>query len=98
MDELISKTALFQEAKEIGNHLFSDWETGGVLALIDRQPTVDAVPVVRCKDCRSFIALQHDKRIFWDGMCKHWATDSDHIPFTDSLSFCAYGMEKENEE
>lgn len=30
-------------------HMLSDYE---VRNLIDEQPTVDAVPVIRCKDCR----------------------------------------------
>ena len=42
MDELISKDKLRQEALNIGGHLYSDWETGGVLALIARQPKVEA--------------------------------------------------------
>ena len=42
MDELISKDKLRQEALKIGGHLYSDWDTGGVLALIARQPKVEA--------------------------------------------------------
>ena len=42
MDELISKNKLRQEALSIGGHLYSDWDTGGVLALIARQPKVEA--------------------------------------------------------
>ena len=42
MDELISKYKLRQEALSIGGHLYSDWDTGGVLALIERQPKVEA--------------------------------------------------------
>ena len=42
MDELISKDKLIQEALKIGGHLYSDWDTGGVLALIVRQPKVEA--------------------------------------------------------
>ena len=42
MDELISKDKLRQEALSIGGHLYSDWDTGGVLALIARQPKVKA--------------------------------------------------------
>ena len=42
MDELISKDRLRQEALKIGGHLYSDWETAGVLALIISQPKVEA--------------------------------------------------------
>ena len=42
MDELISKDKLRQETLKIGGHLYSDQDTGGVLALIARQPKVKA--------------------------------------------------------
>ena len=42
MDELISKDKLWQEALNISGHLYSDWDTGEVLALIARQPKVEA--------------------------------------------------------
>ena len=42
MDELISKDKLRQDTLSIGGHLYSDWDTGGVLALIARQPKVEA--------------------------------------------------------
>ena len=42
MDELISKVRLRQEALKISGHLYSDWDTGGVLALIARQSKVEA--------------------------------------------------------
>ena len=42
MDELISKDKLRQEALRIGGHLYSDWDTTGVLTLIERQSKVEA--------------------------------------------------------
>lgn len=34
-----------------GDRLFADGICDGVIAQINVEPTVDAVPVVRCKDC-----------------------------------------------
>lgn len=52
MDELISKDRLRQEALKIGGHFYSDWDTSGVLTLIERQPKVEAKTIVMI-----FIAL-----------------------------------------
>lgn len=49
---LIDADALRAEACRIGGHIYSDWETAGVLRLIDAAPTIDAVQVVRCRDCQ----------------------------------------------
>ena len=47
---------------------------------LDNMPTIDAVPVVRCKDCERFDVI--NERI---GYCAMWAegTETDY--------FCAYG-------
>lgn len=47
MSDYISREHLLREAKEIGGHLYSDWETAGVLSLIRKQPAADVRPVVR---------------------------------------------------
>ena len=52
--------------------------------MIDEQPTVDAVKVVRCKDC----AVPHNK---WTGCPKL----SGLVPPPDF--YCAYGERKDNE-
>lgn len=61
-----------------------DWCLHGneIEKLIADAPTVDAVPVVRCKDCIHF----------WDGVCKA------HIDviYVDDNDFCSMG-ERNNE-
>lgn len=49
-----------------------------VVHLLDRQPTIDAVPVVRCKDCEYYniqaLACFHPKFNGWigmDGFCSY---------------------------
>lgn len=48
MSDLISKKALKEDLLKLGFYPVI------VKAAMDRQPTVDAVEVVRCKDCVSF--------------------------------------------
>lgn len=96
MDDLISRSAILREAKSIGNHLFSDWESAGVYALIGRQPTVDAVPVVRCRECRHFVQGQHLDlcAMSWYGR----GGDADcfsKIVHDADKEYCIYGERKE---
>ena len=49
---------------------------------IERVPTVDAVEVVRCKDCV----------YFWDGVC---TAHTDAI-CTDENEFCSWGERRED--
>lgn len=64
-----------------------------VKSAIDKAPTVDAVPVVRCKDCR--FCKKHptsDKT----KMCtneQQWVTDC--YPLVHDTDFCSYGERKE---
>ena len=54
---------------------------------IDEAPTVDAVPVVRCRDCKhwdKFVGEEHR------GFCFAWKVDSY------DEDFCSYGERKEN--
>lgn len=48
------------------------------LVMIDEQPTVDAVEVVRCKDCRNYCHLV--------GSCKYF----DFMPVKED-DFCSHG-------
>ena len=57
-----------------------------ILYLIDEQPTVDAVEVVRCKDCKHWSM----------GYCNHFAYYS-YEPMTNEDDFCSYGERKDNE-
>ena len=55
---------------------------------IDKAPTVDAVPVVRCKDCVSRV---------WDDVCEEYYCNSAYgiCGAIDDNSFCSYGERKE---
>ena len=84
MSDLISRSALIAEINRIGGHLYSEWETAGVLSMAERIPAVDAVKVVRCKDCIHWNkdALACDT-LPWVNSAEHanWYADD----------FCSYG-------
>ena len=54
-----------------------------ILTTIDAQPTIDAVPVIRCKDCKNFVD-EEDQSYCIDmaGQC-------------DGNGFCAWAERKE---
>ena len=55
---------------------------------IENAPTIDAVPVVRCKDCK-FYETKH----YYKGICKNII---GMVDVKDGNSFCSYGERKEN--
>lgn len=61
----------------------------GVDEVIDRAPTIDAVPVVRCKDCKH--------RIKWNDSfgCAFWGYYGDE--FADGEMFCRKGERKDDD-
>lgn len=59
------------------------YDTNAVLDSIDEQPTVDAVEVVRCKDCKHYDGKWHCWRNYKPGM-----RGADMV---DEEDFCSYG-------
>ena len=61
--------------------------TVGIDQAIDEQPTIDAVPVVRCKDCKRFEPHCNGKA----GLCpkRHGVARAD--------DFCSYGERKDGD-
>lgn len=51
-----------------------------LIGLIEKAPTIDAVPVVRCRECTEFDETEHE--------CSHW------YGFREN-DFCSYGKRKE---
>ncbi len=88
---LIDANALKEQiAKEI--HTYWTNGTGGyclaedAIADIDNAPTVDAVEVVRCKDCK------HRENLLGEMCCPCY----EDLPVEDN-HFCAYGERREGE-
>lgn len=51
MSELIDRQALKDYVSSLSTHPLNEWDTWGVLSAINKQPTIDAVEVVRCGEC-----------------------------------------------
>lgn len=69
---------------------------------VDWSPTVDAVPVVRCKDCKYISATTIGmKYACWKGASQVWGKTGDHAGdyvcrrIDDPEFFCADGEAKE---
>lgn len=65
MARYIDADKVMEEINRIGGHNLCEWETIGVKALIDRQPTADVVEVVRCKDCKNYNTNSCDYGFGW---------------------------------
>ena len=59
-----------------------------VSAMVESSPTIDAVPVVRCKDCK------HMERIIQGFYCKVWGGFNG----CGGDGFCSYGGRKDGAE
>lgn len=57
---------------------------------IEKAPTVDAVPVIRCYECKHFREFEKGFSNDWDGSCKYWNTHS-----TVYSNFCGCAERKE---
>ena len=57
-----------------------------VIMMIKTAPTVDAVPVVRCRECKWY-----EKSV---GLC-NWCSSDITRNFRDEDDFCSYGERKE---
>lgn len=80
-----------EEAAKFDDEMY--YSTKAFIDVIDHRPTVDAVPVVRCKDCRFFSTDYHDD---YGWICDTWCK-LNNIPMTKE-SFCSNGERKENKQ
>ena len=75
----------FQEDRFPSSHL--------IRMAVGEQRTVDAVPVVRCKDCKAFV---RNSKVNTDrGDCYRYGLDCVRIKKIDD--FCSYGERKDND-
>lgn len=79
----LSVSTGIDELRQIGEEL-----QRGMVAEIDKQPTVDAVPVVRCMKCRHAKPYSSDGAVFWCGK-------NNLIKY--GVFYCADGERKDNE-
>ena len=69
MSDLIDRQKLKDYVSSLSTHPLNEWDTWGVIAAIDKQPTIDAAPRwVRCEDAMpdllQFVVVCND-----DGKC-----------------------------
>ena len=78
---LIDADALQDFIDRNSDNFTKDWSSGAVMFAVDAQPTVDAVEVVRCKDCRWYSK----------GICRepHWQNTEWDIEVEED-DFCSY--------
>ena len=72
--------------------------TIGIDYAIDEQPTIDAVEVVRCKDCKNYHLYQYNNTPRGDGYCSIARITNDgelYINVSDE-HYCSYGEAKES--
>ena len=68
---------------------FSDtYDKAMIVDMVDEQPTIDAVPVVRCKDCTEF--SDDDEEDGW-GFCNNTGVGMERD------GFCSCGERKDDE-
>ena len=85
---LIDEAALIEEAETGG----WDTDTEELQVILKYVPTVDAVSVVRCSECRFRNTSWYDKRDMLESFCR-W--DRDESPNDDD--YCSYGEKMESE-
>ena len=90
MADLIDRAAMLKEIYKIGGNPWSEWETAGVINLVYRQPLVDAVEVVRCRECKHY--KPQKKSSHWNNealSCNRSCTVK-----TSPDDFCSFGERK----
>ena len=61
----------------------ASWAKDNCLVELEAAPTVDAVPVVRCRECKYYDKYQCPMRL--------------SLVWTEDYDFCSYGERKEDE-
>lgn len=81
---LIDADALMEATRNFCDGYKVKWTDNKVMAWINSAPTIDAVPVVRCYQCKHYV-----KTLM---LCQR----EDGLGTPDKLDFCSYGERKEN--
>ena len=70
----------------IENYYKQDWTSSQIVTLLENAPTINAVPVVRCREC-----VKHGSE--YCPLMNHYIGEDE----TDPDDFCSYGQRKESE-
>ena len=87
---LIDSDELKKQLKKLP--IMSNWGEAFIPQLIDEQPTIDAVPVVRCSQCKH-LNIVNDPKLY--AHCPK--TNTVFLPFDldTRIHFCSLGQRKE---
>ena len=77
---LIDADALIERTEILDDVFIVNWTTKKVQSLISTAPTIDAVPVVRCKDCKN--RTNRKCPLVWGGVMAKWQGEN---------FWCSYG-------
>lgn len=94
-NDLISRTALLNDLSYCAPELWQDEEY--IKAKIMKQPAVDAVPVVRCKDCKYAHLTDNGEYKYCDALSA--LTDEGEPYYVPSFPpdwYCAYGEREDD--
>ena len=98
MARLIDADALYRKVKMETNPYGKptiDYDSGvKVLEWIDKAPTIDAVPVVRCRDCKHYKPQKKSA---------HWENSANYCNRVVTIKvqpddFCSYGERRDGDE
>ena len=95
MTEYIERQTMLEDFESC-NRSNPKWTPQRVKTLIVRQQTVDAVPVIRCRDCKYSRELNHEdpkERQFIEGCV--WCMNWEYGVFPDD--YCSNAKKKEDE-
>ena len=83
------------DANAFKRDLIDNWDFYSVLMknALERQPTIDAVPVVRCKDCAFYVPS--DRRLDEPRWCE-LSDDGYHVKYQRPNDFCSCGERRED--
>lgn len=90
LNDLISRSALIAEYDRV--HV---GPPGGARKLMEDAPAVDAVPVVRCKECKRCFETRTKRNKQLVRLCMRKGGDGVHVNADD---FCSYGKRRKANE
>ena len=99
MADLIDRAALFANCYILEADYDDGIEPRRAYAIsiesVRNAPTVDAVEVVRCKECKHWYEYSCNEKY---GSCHFWQANDNENTETESDDFCSYGQRKDGAE
>lgn len=89
--DIVERGAQLSGCYSAGIARYMDRMLANVLADVDISPTVDAVPVVRCKDCKCSEVFQNDS----SGVMARYCNALRLVRMVADDDYCSYGERRE---